>query len=278
MRFTNDLLRNMNLKIIFRVEIDYFIMLISLAQAQIFFLTLTRVLIIMIQIPIFSSRNVPSQYKIAFGVLLTMIILPWNETVDEEAALALLPFAFAIFRELIVGLLIGFAATMTFGVFQIAAKIMELGSGFSAGQVFNPTIGDIGSAFDQLFIMVIMLIFLISNGHHVFILGIRKTFEILPVLSPFPEFSLVILVKYFSSFFAIGIQLAMPVFGAILLADLSLGLLAKVAPQIQVFFLGLPIKVGLGLLGLYLSLQVLVPLASELVKEIGEKMLGLVGA
>ena len=235
-------------------------------------------MIILVQIPIFSSRNVPNQYKLAFGILLTIIILPWGDQVDEEAALTLVPFAFAILRELIVGMLIGFAATLTFGVFQIAAKVMELGSGFNAGQIFNPTIGDIGSAFDQMFVMVIMLIFLISNGHHVFILGIQRTFEILPVLSPFPEFSLPLLVKYFSSFFAIGIQLAMPVFGAILLADLSLGLLAKVAPQIQVFFLGLPIKVGLGLLGLYLSLQVIVPLASELVKEIGEKMLSLVGA
>ena len=146
-------------------------MLVSIAQAQLFFLTLTRVLIIMVQIPIFSSRNVPNQYKIAFGVLLTMIILPWGDPVDETAALTLIPFAFAIFRELIVGLLIGFAATLTFGVFQIAAKVMELGSGFNAGQIFNPTIGDIGSAFDQLFVMVIMLIFLILKRSSCFYTG-----------------------------------------------------------------------------------------------------------
>ena len=253
-------------------------MIISVAQFQYFFLIVTRILIILVQIPFLGGSNVPNQFKLALGVLLSLIVFPWEQTAEATQVIPLLAFAGAILQELIVGLLTGFAATLTFAAFQTAAKIMELGSGFTAGQVFNPTIGDIGSAFDQFFLLIVTLYFFITNGHHVFLMGIMRSFDVFPVMGTLETISLDRVIYYFALFFSFGVQIALPVFGAILLADLSLGLLAKVSPQIQVFFLGLPIKVWLGVVGLMLSIQVFAPRISTLFSEMGQRMLALLGA
>ncbi len=253
-------------------------MIVSIAQFQYFFLVVTRVLMILIQIPFLGGSSIPNQFKLALGIVLSLVVIPWDAVGQAEQVLPVLSFAAAILQELIVGLLVGFAAILTFGAFQIAAKVMELGSGFTAGQVFNPTLGDIGSAFDQLFLMVVVLFFFITNGHHVFLLGITRSFDILPVMAPLETIPIERVVFYFASFFSFGVQIALPVFGAILMADLALGLLAKVAPQIQVFFLGLPIKVWLGLAGLMLSFQIFLPLIRNLFQDLGQRMLGLLGA
>lgn len=253
-------------------------MAISIVQFQYFFLVVTRILTILVQIPILNGQSVPNQFKLALGVIMALIVFPWSNFSPSTESMPLLVFFGAILQEIIIGLMAGFAAMMTFGALQMAAKVMELGSGFSAGQVFNPTLGDIGSAFDQFFLLVVVLFFFVTNGHHVFLMGIMRSFDVIPVFNQFEVITTQRLIYYFTAFFRFGVQLALPVFGAILLADLSLGLLSKVAPQIQVFFLGLPVKVWLGFLGLMLSIQVFLPLIRGLFSEMGQRMIGLLGA
>jgi len=253
-------------------------MLISILQAQIFFLALTRVLAILVQIPIFNSDAVPNQIKLGFGIILTMMIVPWEPLGTDAEAIPLFPFAGAILQELIIGLLAGYAATLVFGVFQMAGKIIELGSGYSSGQVFNPTLGETGSAYQQLFVIVILLFFLVTNGHHVFIAGIKQTFDVLPVRSAITEISLETVIVYTTNLMASAIQIAFPIMVALLLTDISLGLLARVAPQIQVFFLGLPVKVWIALFALMVSIQIILPLSNNLFSNTAKYMLNLLGA
>ncbi len=186
-------------------------------------------------------------------------------------------FGFAILQELIIGLLAGFAGTLTFGAFQVAGKLMDLSSGFGSGQIFNPAMGDSGSAMDQLFTLTALLFFMITNGHHTFLLGLQKTFSVLPLNSPLPELSATRLLDMTSGFIQVGVQLALPVMGALLLTDLTLGMLAKVAPQVNVFFLGLPIKVWVGVMGLALVMGSIVPLMGDLFDQIGNRMLQILG-
>jgi flagellar biosynthetic protein FliR len=253
-------------------------MLVSIAQAQLFFLALTRVMTILVQVPVFGSQVIPNQVKIALGFILTMMIVPWQESASQSDVLALFPFAAAILQEIIIGLLAGFAAVLVFGVFQMAGKIIELGSGFSSGQLFNPTLGEMGSAFDQFFMMTVLLYFLVTNGHHIFLLGIKQTFDILPVHSAIPGISLERVLTYTTNLMASAIKISFPIAVALMLADFSLGLLARVAPQIQVFFLGLPAKIWIALIALMLSIQVILPLSGSILSNIGNYMLGLLGA
>jgi flagellar biosynthesis protein FliR len=252
-------------------------MIISIAQAQLFILALTRVLAILVQVPVFGSEIIPTQTKIGLGALLAMIVLPWSPLPATVEAIPWLLYATLILRELIIGLLAGFAAALTFGAFQITGKLIDMSSGFGAGQVFNPAMSEAGGTLDQFFILVVMLYFLLTNGHHVFLQGLQATFKILPLNQPLPEINPESLMKLSSGLIASGVQMALPVVGALFLTDLTLGLLAKVAPQINVFFLGLPIKVWVGIFALSLLFGSFIPSLDQAFKNIGPRMLQILG-
>ncbi|MCE1253004.1 MAG: flagellar biosynthetic protein FliR [Anaerolineae bacterium] len=257
-------------------------MLISVAQAQIFVLALTRVLMILLAMPFLGGNLVPNQVKIGLGVILTMFMLPWQPALPPNAdAMPLFGFLVSMIKEIIIGAMAGMAATLVFGIFQVAAKMMEMSAGFSAAQIFNPTLGDTGSAYDQLFMIIIYLYFFAVNGHHIFLIGLQHTFQVLPINSPLDNLinmGTARFMELFTMMITSGIQMALPIVGAILLADITLGLLNKVAPQIQVFFLGINIKIWIGLLGVILTLSFMAPMIRNTFSMMGKMMTKLLGA
>lgn len=252
-------------------------MLISVAQAQLFFLAFTRVMAVIIAIPMLGGQMIPVQVRIGLGLLLTAVLVNWVPLPAEAESIPLFPFAVAVGREILIGTLSGFAAYLTFGAVQMAAEMMGLGSGFGAGRVLNPALADPSSAFDQLIILVAFLLFMIMDGHHSVILALQRTFVIIPVNAPLPDLSAEVLLRMTAQLILSGLQMALPVVAALLMTDLTLGLLARVAPQIQVFFLGMPLKVGISLIMVTLLLRVIsLPLA-EMFRSIGPRMLQLLG-
>lgn len=257
---------------------DSLLMVISFAQFQLFILALTRVLALIIHVPVLGGQAIPNAVKIGLGALLAMVLLPWQPLPPDAPSMATLEFGLAIGRELLIGTLAGFAAVLTFAVFQIAANLMGLGSGFGAGSLLNPALENTGTAMDQMFVMMTVLLFIVLNGHHVFLQGLQQTFELLPLNGGWPLLSSDRLLRLGAGMIAAGVQMSLPVLGTVLLADLTLGLLARVAPQVHVFFLGVPLKVGVGLLALALSLTVLFPVIAALFSNLSRRMLELLGA
>jgi flagellar biosynthetic protein FliR len=252
-------------------------LVVSIAQAQIFFLTLTRVLATIIHVPVLGGRMISNNIKIVLGFLLAMLMLPTEHLPAIAEGLPWLAFAVAIGKEILIGTIAGFAAVLTFGIFQITGHLMGLGSGLNSGQILNPAFDDNGTSLDQIFVITSMLVFLAINGHHLFILGLQKSFTALPINSPIPDFSLKILISMTAGLITAGVQMAIPILGTLLLTDLTLGLLARVAPQIHVFFLGLPLKIGVGLLALSLTIVALIPKMSDLLGQLAARMLQLLG-
>jgi flagellar biosynthetic protein FliR len=251
-------------------------MIISIAQSQLFILAFTRIMAMIIPVPVLGGQSIPAQVRIGLGIILSAVLIPWQPLAPEVHELGIFAFAAGIFQELIIGLLAGFAATLTFGALQIAGETMGLSSGFGAGNILNPAVGASGSALDQLFIMVGMLLFVVMDGHHYFLIAVQKTFTILPVNTPIPFTDANILLTMTAELIAAGIQLALPVIGALLLADISMGLLARVAPQIQIFFLGLPAKIGLGMVAVGMTFTIAFPILRDMFNKIGPRMLQLI--
>jgi len=250
---------------------------ISVAQAQLFFLSLTRVLAILIHVPVLGGRAIPNLVKIGLGILLTLIIAPGQLDSGQPSLIPTFAFGFAIARELLVGTLAGYASLLTFNVLQIAGHMMGLGSGFGAGQILNPALENTGSPLNQIFTMTALLIFLIVDGHHSFLLGLQNTFALVPLNESLPNFSLGYLAMMAGSMITIGVQMSLPILGPLLLTDITLGLLARVAPQIHVFFLGIPLKIGVALLALALGMSTLLPTLTNLFQSIGARTLELLG-
>jgi flagellar biosynthetic protein FliR len=250
-------------------------MIFSVAQAEFFFLGLTRVLAMIIQVPVLGGQNIPTQVKVAFGVVLTLILFPTQLAAAHPVQLDLLGLGLSIFKELVIGLLAGFAAVLTFGAVEIAGEVLGMGSGFSSSRVFNPALSDSGSSFNQVFVMIALLIFLLIDGHHTFIIAIQRTFEVIPIGGAIPLDKLDLLGRMTSQLVMAGVQLGLPLLAALTLADLALGLFARVAPQVQIYFLGLPLKVGIALYGLGLFFLVAFPVVSNLFEPLGNRTLQL---
>ncbi len=248
-------------------------MMISIPQAQLFFLAFTRIMAVIIHVPVFGGQTIPTQVRIGLGFVLALVLVPWQPLPASAEALGFVAYSLAIGKEIIIGTLAGFAADLTFGALQVAGSAMGIGSGFESGRIFNPALGEGSSAFDQLFIMTASMIFLTINGHHLVLIALQKTFDVLPINGPLPFNGLNTVISTASILIAAGIQLALPVMTALLLADLTLGLLARVAPQVQVYFLGLPVKVAVALLSLGMTFTVVSPLLGSLFKNMPEIML-----
>jgi len=248
-------------------------MTISVAQAQLFFLAFTRVMAIIIHVPVLGGQNIPNQVRIGLGFVLAMVLIPWQSLPPEAASFGLISYGVSIGKEIIIGTLIGFAADLAFGAIQMAGSAMGLGSGFESSRIFNPALGEAGSAFDQIFVMTAAMVFLLIDGHHFVLIAIQRTFEIIPLNGSLPFNGLETIVVATSTFIAAGIHLALPVMTALVLADLALGLLARVAPQVQVYFLGLPVKVMVSLLALSMTFAVVFPYLSSLFQTMTENML-----
>ncbi len=252
-------------------------MMISIPQAQLFFLAFTRIMAVLLHIPVFGGQNIPPQVRLGLGFVLAFTLLPWQPLPPTAPSLGLLAYAFAIAKELILGTILGFAADLAFGAMQTAGAAMGMGSGFESGRIFNPALAEGGSAFDQLFVMTASVIFLLVEGHHLVLLALQRSFIAAPLNGDLPLHALADLARLTTSFLVAGIQIALPVVTSLLLADLTLGLLARVAPQVQVYFLGLPAKVAIALLALGFTLTVTAPQVGSLFRAVPEAMLRLLG-
>ncbi len=251
--------------------------LINIAQFQAFFLTFTRIMATIIHVPVLAGRSVPNPIKIGLGLILAIFMTPLNFTGFGRAGLDLISFAAAIAKEILIGTLIGYAAILAFGALSIAGNLIGLGSGFAAAQILNPALEEQGTPLDQILVVTSFLIFLVINGHHSFLIGLQKTFEVLPINSSLPAVVQEPLLQLTASIIKIGVQLAFPLLATLLLADLALGLLARVAPQIQVFFLGIPLKIGLSIFALGVAMPSLLPLIRTIFNNIAPQMLLLIG-
>ena len=185
-------------------------MIVSVAQAQVFFLALTRVMAMIVHVPVLGGSGIPNRIKIGFGVLLAMVIVTWDPLPAAQAALPLVALAVQIARELLIGTLAGFGAVLTFGAIQMAGDVMGMGSGFRAAQMLNPALGLQGSSMNQFFVVVATLVFLAVDGHHLFLIAVQRTFDMLPLATALPAFSSERLLATTGKLIGTGVQIALP--------------------------------------------------------------------
>jgi len=166
---------------------------------------------------------------------------------------------------------------LAFGAVQVAANFMGLNTGFAAGQILNPTFGSSGSAYDSMYLIICTIFFLAIDGHLMFIKAMALTFNVIPVNSPLPAFSVEPLIRITSTLIRSGVQLALPVIAAVVMTDITSGLLARVAPQIQVFFLAINVKILLSLVAVVLAFSITLPWLRDIFQQIAPRSLMLIG-
>lgn len=238
-----------------------------------FLLIFCRITSFFVVAPVFSMKNVPTQFKIGMGFFISLLIVL---TVKQTTPIVTDgTYIFSIFREVLAGLLLGYIAYLFFTIVQIAGSFIDLQMGFGIANVIDPMTGAQSPIFGHFKFMIAMLMFLAFNGHHYLIDAIMKSYDWVPITNPLFQqvYSGSItdfLVRTFSDTFKLAFQMSAPIVVAMFLTDVALGLLARTVPQLNIFVVGVPLKILLGLFILLLLVPGFVHLFEKIFKSMFE--------
>jgi flagellar biosynthesis protein FliR len=220
--------------------------------------------------PMFSAKTVPTMVRISLLAVLTMMTLPALMARGEAAAVT--PATFL--AETLIGIAIGMGAAVFVGAAEVAGDLIGIQSGLSGAATLDPMTQTNTTALADFMKMVVILLILSTDGHIVMIEAIAASTDIIPVGTGIAaEQGLGALIGTGSHLFALGVQIAAPVTAAVLITNIAMGVLARTAPQLQVFMLAYPLQIVVGLFTLALAL----PLIGTLFTDWPAQYRGLVG-
>jgi flagellar biosynthetic protein FliR len=235
-----------------------------------FTLTLMRVSIVLFMLPIFGANTIPTMVKAALSIVLSMAIWPQLSFPGTLLPSNTWAMALMFLGELIMGLLLDILVRLLFAAAQSAGAVMGFSMGFSLMNTVDPLTGAQESGIAHLMSQVVTLLFLPLNGHIMLLGALAQSFALVPPGSLRINASLgVDMVHFTSQLFVMAVKIAAPVMASIFLVDLALALVARAAPQMNVLFIGFPLKIGVGFLFMTLVFAVLAISVSQYITELG---------
>src|SRR5690625_1975197 len=249
--------------------------IINISSIPVFLLILVRVAAFFVTLPLFSYRTIPNQFKIGLAFFLTFIMF-FNYDFSGIDLGEL--YVFLLLKEAIVGLLIGLIAYIIIAAIQIAGGFIDFQMGFDIANVMDPQTGAQSPLTGQYFYIIALLFLLSVDGHHLLIDGIFYSYEMIPIdrFIPFQNGGIIeFVVDTFNQMFLIAFQMAIPIVGCLFLVDVALGIIARTVPQLNVFVVGLPIKIFVSFVVILFYLSLYMLLVRMLFTTMFETMRGL---
>jgi len=231
---------------------------LDLEQIQMFFLVFVRVSAILLSAPIFSARNVPALIKAGLAFSVSVILFPIVDLETNPYFSEVLPFALGVASEIMLGLIIGLTVNLIFAGIELAGQLAGYQMGFAIANVMDPQTGRQSSIFAGLLNMVALLLFLSFNAHHWFLRSLVESFKLVPIFNFQFSGSLVEhFIRVGGNMFVVAVKVAAPVMAALLLSSVCLGIISRTVPRMNIFLVGMPLKIGLGILFIVFSLPYL---------------------
>jgi flagellar biosynthetic protein FliR len=206
--------------------------------------------------PVFGRREMPSYLKVGLAFFCSYILVPLVGDVQIEYT-NLLSFSVIVVKEFLVGIIIGYVSFLIFSALYVAGQIIDMQIGFGMVNVLDPTMNTQVPITGNFIYILTTLFFLAMDGHHILISALFKSYSVLPINGfAFTEAMVNNMSTIFSDVFTLGFKISFPVLAAALLSEVALGILSKTVPQMNVFVVGIPLKIGIGLLTLYVMMPI----------------------
>lgn len=223
-------------------------------QLGFFLLMFARISGIFTSAPVFGSHNIPVQAKAGLSILMTYMMLPLFMN-NSQIPDAFLPYIVMVIGEFLLGLIIGFASSLVFSGVQMAGHLLDMQIGFGIVNVIDPQFGQQVPLLGNFKYILALLIFLVTNGHHVLLSAIFASFKLVPVTGVvFNTTIYAMIVNMVVGIFIIAFKISLPVLIALFLTDIALGILARTMPQMNIFVVGIPGKIIVGIFVLSLAI------------------------
>ena len=222
----------------------------ALIDANLFawLLVFTRVGSAIMVMPLFGDQFVPTQVRLLLSAMICLVVTPVLLPRLPHEPTAVLSLALLLGGEIMIGVFIGSVARLMFGALEVAGMIIAMQTGLSNAFVFNPSLSSQGSLPGSMLSWMALLLILITNLHHMMIMGVVHSYDLFVPGGPLPvaDFAQAV-ARLVADSFMIGVEMAAPFFATGLVFALALGVMARLAPQMQVFFVFMSAQIAYGL-------------------------------
>jgi flagellar biosynthesis protein FliR len=216
-----------------------------------------RALALFSTLPILSQRTVPMRVKVSLAFFISLCsqaALPPMPVVPLDSAIALA----VLLQQLVIGLTIGFAVRVIFAAVEFGGEIVGLQMGLNYAGFFDPATGGQGTAVSRFFGVSVSWLFIVINGHLLVIAALVQSFVAFPVgPEPMAFVRQIRPGQFGAEVFYLGLWIALPLVAMLLFVNLVLGIVSRVAQQMNIFAIGFPITLAVGLLGALLTLPLM---------------------
>lgn len=253
--------------------------MISFTEAQLMgwltpiFWPFLRVLALLSVVPVLSQRAIPTRVRIALAFLVALAAAPMLATSPGPSLNSPLALG-AVVQQVVVGLVIGFAVRIVFAAVELAGELVGLQMGLGFAAFFDPASGGQSNAVTRFFSVNTSLLFIVMNGHLLVLAAVVRSLEVFPVSGDPLDIVRTVQGHFWGAeVFRMGLWIALPMIAMLTFANIVLGVISRVAPQMNVFAVGFPVTLSIGLVGLLLTL----PLMEHPLTHTLERMLSFLG-
>ena len=225
-------------------------------------------------IPVFDSKSVPLFFKIALAFTTSMVLFPLLDLAPLPVLNNLFALGVSAAGEILLGLVIGFSVKLIFAGIQLAGQLAGYQMGMALANVMDPSASQQVPLLAQFNNLIALLIFITINAHYWFVRALAQSYKLVPPLDVNFSGSLMEhLIKMSGNMFVIGIQIGAPVIAALLITSVAFGLIARTVPQMNVFIVAMPLKIGVGLLFLGFSLPYFSAFLTKIFNNLGQNII-----
>jgi flagellar biosynthetic protein FliR len=225
----------------------------------------TRVSALFVSAPVFGNNEIPAQTKIGLAGIISLVLLPIiRHTLMQGAVPALEPMIGALLGEVLIGLLIGFVVSLLFFAIRLGGELLDYQIGFTQAATFNPQFNELVSPIADFQYRYSLVIYLLINGQWLLLAALERSFIVLPALDlSLGQNALAAFTNLTFQMMVTGIEIAAPGAAVLLITDVAFAFLSRAMPQIQIFYVGMPLKVIVGFVVVMLTLPLLTSLVAH---------------
>ncbi|MDR0304581.1 MAG: flagellar biosynthetic protein FliR [Chitinispirillales bacterium] len=241
------------------------------ADIELFGLIFARMTVILMLFPIFGYSILPAQYRVGFSFFMSLLLFPLLKSNFVELQISnYFQFFWLMFREAGIGAMIGFFTRFLFAAVSFAGEFVDMQLGFSMVQMPDPiNEGEMATVTGYFYLLIFGIAFLMLNGHYFLLLAVQKCFAVMPPGQAVLDINTIVpmSLKLLQNLLEIAVRLSAPIIIVMMITTFALGIIAKTMPQMNVFVVGMPLKIGIGFILMIVTLPVMLQFFSVAVKQ-----------
>ncbi|MEW8691989.1 MAG: flagellar biosynthetic protein FliR [Candidatus Thiodiazotropha endolucinida] len=231
-------------------------------------LVATRVSPLFLLTPLFAITRVPARVRVLFVLALSAVLTAGIGVVPIEPPATLSGLMHAMVNELILGMILAFGLFTAFGAFLFGGRIIDFQMGFGVANLIDPATQSQAPMLGTVLNLMAVMTFFLLDGHHLLIRGLVYSLQKIPPGSSLHEVDVQAIIAQFGVMFVYGLAVVAPVVAVLLMLDVGMAVAARTMPQVNMFIVGFPLKIFMGLLVLALSLNYMGPLLEKIYASI----------